>query len=421
MTWACAVLGVGSVLLLVWSLAAVAALDEPEVRRELERLLDGTAVPQGISVDTLREVARWMLAGLAVLSVPVCVFAVFTARGDRMSRIALTALALAGALVIALGGVVGAISALLVVASVTMLWTRPARAWFGAAAAPEVGNGRLGRHTGMTSHGGDRMSSTNPPPRDGDEETSGGSRPSPAPSYGQPDQQQTPSQPPQYGGQPGYGQSSGAGDQQPGYGGQPAYGQQPGYGQQPAYGQQPGYGQQQGYGQQPGYGQQQGYGAPSAYPTRRPGTVLGASIITIVMSLLTGGFWLILGIGFAVAGDDVADEVLKTSDGQQFLRDLNITATELRDGVAVTGVIGIVVGILMLLAIVPAVMVLRGSRVGRVLLVIASVITVVIGLIFTVTGAFFALIWVIAGVAVIAMLYAGEAGAWFAGKKAGAV
>lgn len=367
-TWACTTLGVGAALLLVWSIVALAALDEPQLRLELERAMKSRPMPVDITLATLREVIGWVLRVLAVLSVPTVVFAVYAARGDRASRVALTVLGVAGALLFVLGGLPGVVVALLVVGSVTMLWSRSARAWYADAA----------RHTGDTTHGGDRlMSSSQPPPYGGDSSGYGGSTEPAAPSYGQQSDQ----------------------------------------GQQP-----PQYGSQQGYGQQ-GYGQQ-GYGQPAPYPTQRPGNVLAAGIITIVMSVLTGGLWLVMGLIMTLAGDSIVEAVRTEPDFAQARRQLEdggVSMSELSTGVTGFGVGAVVLGIIMLLSIVWAIMAMRGSSVGRVLLVIASAVTVLIGLFFTVTGLFFGLIWVIAGAVVIALLYTGDAGAWFAGKKAGAV
>lgn len=237
------------------------------------------------------------------------------------------------------------------------------------------------------------MSSSTPPPSDDDARRD--SPPPPAPGYGQRPTPAYGQQPPQH--------------EQPGAGA-PA---QQGHGQQ-------GYGQQQGYEQPPSYGQY-GYGQPSPYPTRRPGTVTAAAWITIIMSALTGGLWALIGIGLLAAGDSVSDGILDEPEGRQFLEDVDITAAQFRDGVEVAGVVGLVAGLLMLSAIIPAVMVLRGSNAGRVLLTVCAAVSVLIGLFFTVTGAFFGLIWVVAAGAVIALLFVGEAGSWFAGKKAGAV
>ena len=56
-----------------------------------------------------------------------------------------------------------------------------------------------------------------------------------------------------------------------------------------------------------------------------------------------------------------------------------------------------------------------------VLLTILSVVTVLFGLFFTVFGTGIGLPWAITGGMVIVLLFVGDASAWFAGKKTGAV
>jgi len=379
-------LGVGAVLVLAWSVVLVAALDEPQVRAELDRALAEGGLPSSVDAETLRELVRWLLTALAVGAVPVAVFAVFAARGDRVSRVALTVLGGLGALLFALAGVVGLLVSAVAVAAVVMLWVPSARGWYAPVSAPGPTDSAPNRHTGIIRHGGDRMSSSTPPPSDDDAR----GEPPPQPrAYGQEHQTQWQQQPPAHA------------QQQPQYG-QPGHEQQPGYGQQPSHG-------------------QYGYGQPSPYPSRRPGTVTAAAWITIVMSALTGGLWALIGIGLLAAGGSVSDSILEEPEGRQFLQELDISVDQFRDGVEVAGIVGLVFGLLMLLAIIPAVMVLRGSNAGRVLLTVCAAVSLLIGLFFTVTGAIFGLIWVVAAGAVIAMMFVGEAGSWFAGKKAGAV
>lgn len=385
-TAACLLLGVGAVLVLAWSVVLVAALDEPQVRAELDRALAEGGLPSSVDAETLRELVRWLLTALAVGAVPVAVFAVFAARGDRVSRVALTVLGGLGALLFALAGVVGLLVSAVAVAAVVMLWVPSARGWYAPVSAPGPTDSAPNRHTGIIRHGGDRMSSSTPPPSDDDAR----GEPPPQPrAYGQEHQTQWQQQPPAHA------------QQQPQYG-QPGHEQQPGYGQQPSHG-------------------QYGYGQPSPYPSRRPGTVTAAAWITIVMSALTGGLWALIGIGLLAAGGSVSDSILEEPEGRQFLQELDISVDQFRDGVEVAGIVGLVFGLLMLLAIIPAVMVLRGSNAGRVLLTVCAAVSLLIGLFFTVTGAIFGLIWVVAAGAVIAMMFVGEAGSWFAGKKAGAV
>ena len=415
---ACGTLGLGAVLILVWSVALVAALDEPEVRAEIDRALADGTIPDGISAQTLREVVRWVLTGLAVGSVPVLVFAVFAGRGDRPSRVALSVLAVAAALVFAVGGVVGLLPAAIAVGCVVLLWMPSARAWYAATPAAAATATAPTRQTGGTSHGGDRMSSTGPQPPD---DAAGESRPPASPGYGQPDQPQPPASP--YGQQPPpapYGQPGGEPPGQPygqpgQYGGQPGQYQQPGQPGQQQYGQQQ-YGQQQ-YGQQPG---QYGYGGPAPYPARRPGTVTAAAVITMVMSALTGGFWVLIGVGMLVANETQIRDYLESQEGRDALEGSGLTSDDIIRYVDVSGAISLAIGALMLLAIIPAVFLLRGSQVARVLVTVAAVVTLLIGLFFTVT-AVIGIIWVVPAAAVLLLMFLGEAGSWFAGKKAGAI
>ena len=149
--------------------------------------------------------------------------------------------------------------------------------------------------------------------------------------------------------------------------------------------------------------------------------VTAAAIIAMVMSVLTGLVWLVLGVVAVSAGENIVDEIRDDPDAMRELDDAGITLTDVQDGIEVFGVIALILGVLMLLTIWPAIGVLRGSGVARVILVILSVVTVLVGLIGTVALTGLGLPWVISGALVIVFLFIGDAGAWFAGKKAGAV
>jgi hypothetical protein len=403
-TLACAILGIGAALTLGWMLAAVAMLDEPQFRRQLEQTLANESLPGNGDIGTITEVVRWVATGVAVASVPVIVFALYAARGDALSRVALSVLGVGAGLLMALGGLAGAAPALLVLVAVGLLWTPSARAWFASRSAASPPSAASARHTGGTPYRGDPMSSTLPPP---DDDRRASSQPPPAPRYGEPppgEQQAAPS----YGEQPSgltqptsYGQSSS---------GQPAYGQ-PGYGQ-PGYGQ-PGYGQ--GYGQG-GYGQ-----TPSPYPAQRPGTVTAAAVITIIMSLLTGGAWLLIGFLLLFLPEaDVRDAMLEDANFRRQLSDTGLTVDDVLGTVDGFGVAALIIGLIMLSVIIPAIFLLRGSQVARVLVAIAAAVTLLIGLFFAVTG-IIGIFWAVPAAAVLVMLFTGAAAAWFAGRRAGAV
>jgi hypothetical protein len=386
----CRLTGISSAAVCLLSLYGVSQLDSAQVRSDVAGTLGRFDFTSGVQVDDVIRTWRWSLTAAAVLAVAAVVFSVFASRGDQVSRVALTVVVPLMVLPAVVSGW-SLVPALLAVGAVVLLWVSDSRAWF------EALRGGPPTTTSADARRGEHMSSSTPPPPDDrrDSEEQGGSPP-PPPAYGQ--------QPPQY--DPGYGQQ-----------GQQPYGQQ-GYGQQ---GQQP-YGQQ-GYGQ-PGqpygspYGQQPG---ESPYPSRRPGVVTAAAIIAMVMSALTGLAWLVMGLIAVASGGSIIEEVRNDAAARRQLDDAGISFTELQDGIQVFGVVALVGGVLFLLAIIPAVGVLRGSGVARVVLTILSVIALLVGLFFTVFGAGIGIPWAIAAALVLILLFVGDAGAWFAGKKAGAV
>jgi hypothetical protein len=219
----------------------------------------------------------------------------------------------------------------------------------------------------------------------------GGSNP---PQWNTPGGQQPPPYPgqqpsPSGGSYPGQQSSSGGGGSYPGY---PAV--QPGY-------------QQQQYGQS-GYGQHGGSG-------QRPGGVTAAAWITIIMSALTGILWLLLGLAMLVAGDEINEEIQKDQATMDELDRAGITGQQLEDSIQVFGIICIVIGLLMMAVIFLARGVLKGSNGARIGLVIASVLTVLVGILLI--GTLISILWIIAGIAVIVLLYVGDASRWFASKS----
>jgi hypothetical protein len=208
-------------------------------------------------------------------------------------------------------------------------------------------------------------------------------------------------------------------------------GQQPTSGSYPDY---PGAGEQQGAsqygsqqygapqypsGQQPSqqYGSQydQGGNYPQAAAMKRPGGVTAAAIIAMVMSLITGGFWLLLGIAFLVGGDSLADDFLDQPDGRRLVEEMNLTDQEFRDGMMALGIGSVVAGLLMLAVVLVAIGVLRGSNVARILLVICAAITLLIGLVLI--QSVISILWIAAAIAVIVLLFVGGASSWFASKR----
>lgn len=377
-TYACLIAGTSSVLMLVNIFVLLSDWGSLEVRQQIEQgFANAPFGSGGYSVEDAVELLRIAAMAAAACCVAAVVLSVFTARRDRVARTVLTVLAVAWVLVSLLLGVAGLLFAVLGGLSVALLWRPESRAWFAGPGRDRVQAADLSSPGQHVSTHVDRPTTqqetpmTTPPP----DSSSGQSSP-----YGQQPQYPGGSQPPQYGS--GYGQQGG---------GYPQYGS--------------GYDQQGG-----GYSQ---YGGDPGVRRDRPGGVTAASVITIVFSVVTGGFWLVAGLAMLLASESIVGAVEDSDEGQRFLREADITLTELADGVSIFGVLALLAGVLMLLAIWPAIAVLRGGGTARIFLVIASVITVLIGLFFTVSGGVFGLVWVAAGVAVAVLLFVGGASTWF--------
>jgi hypothetical protein len=185
--------------------------------------------------------------------------------------------------------------------------------------------------------------------------------------------------------------------------GQPA--QPPAQGQQPPYGQQPAYGQQPEYGQQPAYGQP-GYGYSPAIE-KRPGTVTAASVITLIFSGLSLLLYAFVLVALVVARDEVIDEITS----QPGFEDAGISPDSAY-GFALAFVAVFLVWCL--IACVLGVMVLRRSNAARITLVVSASMTALLSLLAITSG--ISAVTLLAAVAVIVLLFVGEANAWFKGK-----
>lgn len=196
--------------------------------------------------------------------------------------------------------------------------------------------------------------------------------------------------------------------------GQPAAQQPPA--QQPPAQQPPGPAQPFG---QPAYGQQPAHGAPApAYGTqegppsdKRPATVTAAAVITIVLSALAiaGGVFAVFGI-LVARGEIVAEverQIAADPTMEQQLQGFD-------PSFVVTITIGVVIGFAVwgLLAIVLAVLAMRRSSVGRIGLVVSSVLTALLAILPTFTT-IVPVLWLLGSIAVVVLLFTGGAGQWY--------
>jgi len=139
----------------------------------------------------------------------------------------------------------------------------------------------------------------------------------------------------------------------------------------------------------------------SVVPTKRPGTLTAAGVITIVMSGIA-----LLGTGIFVIVFLSDRGSLETDDSMvQLADDANVNVKDL---VTALGVLGIIAALLSLAAVILGILLLRNKRV-RIPLVVLSALAIVMSLLAFPLG----LVWAIAEILVIVFLFSGGAGAWF--------
>jgi len=190
----------------------------------------------------------------------------------------------------------------------------------------------------------------------------------------------------------------------PGHGGYPPFGSSPPGGQgdgAPAHGPPPLPGPSAS-GPPPAYGPPLAYG-PGGWqlPESRPAGVTAAAVITLVgagLAALIGG---LVSLAFLIARDSFEEGVARELE--------DFSASQQSTVVSVVGWYFIGCTVLALVAIVLAILLLRDRHRVRVPLVVLSAITALLGIpLFP-----FGLLWSVAAISVIILLFVGSAGAWF--------
>ncbi|MFD1826170.1 MULTISPECIES: hypothetical protein [Mumia] len=199
----------------------------------------------------------------------------------------------------------------------------------------------------------------------------------------------------------------------PGQGPSP-YGQgHPPYGQQGP--QQPPYGPQ--YPQQPSYGQQQ-YGGYDPYasglpqssfpiprdPDARPVTVTLAAWITIALSVLTALGWILVAVALGWMLDEMAENPTDFDLSPSDVQSVQDNRPAVYAMVAVFVVASVV-------SLVVSVFVLRRQAWARIALVVLASLTIITSLVMILS--FVSVLWLVAGIAVIVLLFSGGANEWF--------
>lgn len=136
-TLACLFVGFSAFVLLLYLIQTLSNWGTIEMQDALQPTLkqlrdDGLDVTMGELLGTL----RWIGMGCVLLLVAALVFSVYAARGDQLSRIGATVLAVVTGLAYLLFGVLGFVQGLFLIAAAYFLWSPEARQWYAARRAP---------------------------------------------------------------------------------------------------------------------------------------------------------------------------------------------------------------------------------------------------------------------------------------------
>ncbi|HET7326501.1 MAG TPA: proline-rich domain-containing protein [Nocardioidaceae bacterium] len=398
----------GSIAVLLVIFSTFGTLRSASTLRELERqLAEQQLVETGVSAAQLVQAVQVAAMVLAACCVVGVVLAFYVVRGHRPARIGLSITGITIPLLSLLVGWGGLLVGLFTTYAAALLWRHDVRAWF----REEPMSGDTPRDP--WSDGNDDSSDGQAPqPEEAPEEQA--SRPGPYYGYGQPEGRQPHDYGQQSSGPQTYGQPEAPGPAQ-GYGQPHPYGQEPSgphtYGRPPGHGRPQGYGQPYGqpyerpYGPPPGY-----YGAPNPFaadPHKRPGTVVGAMVMTWV-----GVVFLVL-VGLGALAFASSDQVLDAFTAE--LDDPAFTAGDITVVLQVVGVAllvwGVIVGVVSVFA-------WRRAKWARYTLIAMGALYGLLQLVALLAGEL-AVIFSIAYVAVVVvLLLVPRTGEWYAAKSA---
>ncbi len=142
---------VGSAMALVLLISTANQLNSSQVTDTLQEVIKSDqAATLGLTLEGAREVLRYTIMVLAVLSVASLVLGFYVLRRHRSARVVLTVIGCAVGVLALLAGPVAWLVSLYIGVSVFLMWSRPARAWFGGPGGTEGtgGTGGGGRKGG---------------------------------------------------------------------------------------------------------------------------------------------------------------------------------------------------------------------------------------------------------------------------------
>jgi hypothetical protein len=130
----------GSVLALVMLISAAQQLNGEQMTNTLRDIVQQEQVSAlDLTVESARDLLRYSIMVLSVLSAASLVLSIFVLRQHRPARIGLTVVGSVAGIALLVAGPVGWVGTLYIAVSIFLLWTRPARAWFGDGVASQGG------------------------------------------------------------------------------------------------------------------------------------------------------------------------------------------------------------------------------------------------------------------------------------------
>jgi hypothetical protein len=130
----------GSVVALVTLISVAQQLNGAQMTETLNEIVKQEQVKAlDLTVDSARDLLRYSIMAMSVLSAASLVLGIFVLKRHRAARVGLTVVGVVVGIVLLVAGPVGWVGTLYIGVSIFLLWSRPARAWFGDEVTPRGG------------------------------------------------------------------------------------------------------------------------------------------------------------------------------------------------------------------------------------------------------------------------------------------
>jgi hypothetical protein len=130
----------GSVIALATLISTAQQLNGAQMTETLTKIVQQEQVRAlNLTVESARDLLRYSIMVLSVLSAASLVLGIFVLRRHRAARVGLTVVGVLVGILLLVAGPVGWVGTLYIGVSIFLLWSRPARVWFGDGVASSDG------------------------------------------------------------------------------------------------------------------------------------------------------------------------------------------------------------------------------------------------------------------------------------------